>query len=613
MTSISNRKTGMISEKEYDPVKEYQSRFDRYTSEGATVKRYIQYISNLRLLIFVLAVAGAVFLYRSNQYLILCIEIISSFVVFAAIVLWHNSCHRSYDILKKKAEINKTGLSRIKGEWCNFRDSGEDFIDHEHPYTWDLDIFGTNSVFQWICACHTFLGRKLLAKQLSEPEETVHLIIEKQKALKELSALVDWRQELEINGFISDTGRDPEKILHWSEQKDSFLKNKAAIFVFRSLPYFSFFVGCTAYFLSGTLVFFAIMYIIQFVLFGLFHSRLIKAIEIFEKNGPLILAYSKFISTIENQTFTSDHLNNVKHNFTTGAKYRASDVFKSLSKILDGTEVRSSPMVYMLANAVLLWDFQCIIKADRLKRDYGKCFRNWIESIGYFEALSSLSIIRFENPQWAFPSFSAEMPNFQGDRLGHPLLQSSTRVVNDYPFQSGGTVAIITGSNMSGKSTFLRTVGVNLVLAFAGAPVCAAMLKCSPMQIYSSMRVNDDLSSRVSTFYAELLRIKKMVGAVKRGESILFLLDELFRGTNSQDRHDGAVAVLNSLSNNKSMGIISTHDLKLCELSEADDKKFINYHFKEHYNVNSITFDYKLNNGQSSTKNAMFLLKMIGI
>jgi len=284
-----------------------------------------------------------------------------------------------------------------------------------------------------------------------------------------------------------------------------------------------------------------------------------------------------------------------------------------LSKILNAADVRNSPMAHLFANAIMLWDFQCIINADRLKKNYGRFFGVWIETIGRFEALSSLSIIWFENPQWVYPDVSEDELLLKGDGLAHPLLHHSERITNDFPVQYGGTVAIITGSNMSGKSTFLRTVGINLVLALAGAPVCALSFRCSPVRIYTSMRINDDLSSRVSTFYAELLRIKKMVEAVRRGENVVFFLDELFRGTNSQDRHDGAVAVLNALSNHKSIGIISTHDLQLCELSRIDDKKYVNYHFREHYKDGSITFDYKLNSGESKTKNAMFLIKMIGI
>lgn len=602
-----------MSMNDINPRQEYKRRFDQYSSEAHKLNKRIQFISNLRLMIFLAVIFSGFMIYRTANHFLLGLDLAIGIVVFTLVVLWHNSLHYRHDILKKKIKINETGLMRIDGKWHEFKDCGEDFIDHEHPYSWDLDIFGPDSVFQWICVCHTFYGRKMLAEQLCEGEKNSELILKKQEAFQEMAGYTDWRQELELHGMLSDTGRDPKKFLQWSGQNDPTFKSGIAIAIFRILPWFSFLAGCAGYLLSGTLAIFAVAYVVQLLLFAVMHEKVIRAIQAFEKNGPLLLAYSRLLHTIENKKFTSYYLNNLKQNFGSGRKSSASQVFLMMSKILDAAEVRSSPMVHMLANAVMLWDFQCIIKADRMKKEYGKIFGVWIETIGRFEALSSLSLVRFENPQWTFPVIFDDNIVLKGEKLGHPLLCQDVRVNNDYPGQIGGTVAIITGSNMSGKSTFIRTVGTNLVLALAGAPVCASLFHCSPIKIYTSMRIYDDLSSRVSTFYAELLRIKKMVDAVRKEETVLFLLDELFRGTNSQDRHDGAVAVLNALSNQKSIGIISTHDLQLCELSRIDDKKYVNYHFKENYSGESITFDYKLNAGESKTKNAMFLIKMMGI
>lgn len=602
-----------MSVKEHYPQQEYQAHLDQYSSAAAKLNKLIGSVSNLRLVIFVAMVAGAVLFFRMERYTLFVIDLLAGFAVFVAVVWWHNLLHLRHDNIKEKIRINEAGLLRIKGEWGSFKDCGDDFIDHEHPYSWDLDIFGKNSVFQWTSVCRSYTGRKLFAEQLTNPELSVPSIIQKQSAVRELAGLLDWRQELELNGAFSDIGRNPENFLLWSESDDSTFKSQTSICLFRLLPWISFGIGSVGFILTKTLLFFAAVYALQFALYGIFHAKTIKVFEIFEKNGRLLLAYSRLVKTIERGDFKSEYLSNNKKNLVTSDRHSASRVFQSLSKILAACEVRYSPMAHSVANAVLLWDFQCIINADRLKKHFGKQFRTWIETIGRFEALSSLANIAFENPQWVFPSFSSVDLQLEVKTVGHPLLHHSVRITNDYPLQTSGTVAIITGSNMSGKSTFLRTVGTNLVLAYCGAPVCAQMFTCSPVEIYSSMRVNDDLSSKISTFYAELLRIKKMVQAVKSGQKILFLLDELFRGTNSQDRHDGAVEVLHALTNDNTMGVISTHDLQLCDLADKDKSRFFNYHFSEQYDGNTITFDYKLKRGRSTTKNAMFLLKMIGI
>jgi len=595
-----------------DPRQQYQKRFDQYSSDALKVSKSIQVISNLRLLIFVAVISAAVMIYRNANYYLLGLELIIGIAVFAGVVLWHNYLHQKNDMLRKMIEINSAGLKRIDGDWHKFKDTGEEFINHEHPYSWDFDIFGPHSLFQWICTCHTFYGRKLLAEKLCEGASSVGQIQRRQDAIKELAGFIDWRQELELHGMLSNTGNDPQKFLDWSCKHDPTFKSASVVAIFRCLPWVTFSIGCAGYVLSGTLFLFAVLYALQLLLYFLLHAKVIRVIEAFQKNGPMLLAFSKLIQTIENKDFQSEYLKELKSKLGSEGK-AASEVFYSLSKILNAADVRNSPMAHLFANAIMLWDFQCVINADRLKKKYGRFFGVWIEIVGRFEALSSLSIISFENPQWAFPVVSQDELLLKGEGLGHPLLHYRERINNDFPDQRGGTVAIITGSNMSGKSTFLRTVGTNLVLAQAGAPVCASSFRCSPVKIYSSMRISDDLSNRISTFYAELLRIKKMVEAVRKGENVVFFLDELFRGTNSQDRYDGAVGVLNALSNDKSIGIISTHDLQLCELSRIDDKKFVNYHFREQYKDGSITFDYKLYSGESNTKNAMFLMKMIGI
>ena len=592
---------------------EYRTRFDRFEKELSLVNSHIRQFSNIRLILFVLTVAFAVIIWRSHNYVLLTAEILAGCVLFVLAVVRHNDLYRKKFICEQSRLINQMGIERLDGDWGKFKDCGDEFVDHEHPYSWDLDIFGKHSVFQWVCACHTFIGRTLFADTLRYPVKDISLIKSKQAALRELSVLLDWRQRFELCGMISLTGANPDRFLCWCEDNKSSFKSVFTKRILRILPFVSLAVGITGLFLTQTLLFFAVMYAVQLAIFALFYSKTSSVINQYEKNGPLLLAFSQLIETIEKQQFSSEHLNKLKATLTTGDHHRASDILHAFSKILSSAELRSNPLGQLIANTVWLWDIQCVLKADALKLKYGNVFRSWIDTIGQYEMLSSLSIAGFENPDWVYPEISDSGLAIRAAGLGHPLLHANARIVNDISIDNAGTVAVVTGSNMSGKSTFLRSVGVNAVLAYAGAPVCAQSCLLPVVNIYSSMRISDDLSSRVSTFYAELLRIRKIVDAVKKSETILYLLDELFRGTNSQDRHDGAVAVLQSLSNNKSIGIVSTHDLELCALAKQEPSRFVNYHFEEHYADNNVVFDYKLKPGQSQTRNAMFLIRMIGI
>lgn len=596
-----------------DAIAEYKYRFDLSKKQIELIQKRIKRISNIRFGLFIVVSIGAVLLYRSNEYVFLTIEVLSGCVAFAAAVLWHNELYRKRDRLKNVMKINEMGLKRCSGEWGEFKDSGEEFVNHDHAFSWDLDLYGKHSVYQWLCTCHTFYGRTFFAKSLQEQIIDVDYVLKKQTAIQELSGLLDWRQEFEVYGLTAKSGDNPEPFLKWSEKATRTFKHISSSFLLRIFPYLSLIVGTVGLLLNGTLLFFALMYSIQLMIWGLTYTKTANSIRAFEKNGSLLLSYSHLIEAIENRKFSSELLENRKKDLITGKNVKASEVLRNISKVINAAEVRSSAMALLLANAVWLWDARCAIKADKIKHQYGLCFRRWIEVIGTFETLASLSIVRFEHPQWAFPIISKDKSGIETRQMGHPLLKETICVRNDLDLLQGGSVAIITGSNMSGKSTFLRSIGVNIVLAYSGSPVCASYFLCSPLQIYSSMRINDDLSSKVSTFYAELLRIKKIVEAVKSDVPVLFLLDELFRGTNSQDRHDGAVAVLHALSNQKSIGIISTHDMDLCNLAERDKTKFLNYHFEEHYEDHTITFDYKIKHGPSMTRNAMFLIRMIGI
>ena len=321
-------------------------------------------------------------------------------------------------------------------------------------------------------------------------------------------------------------------------------------------------------------------------------------------------AYSSLLSLVEREKFENSHLSELKEKLI-GGNGSASASLKKLEGIANAVDLKSSTVLYFLLNCIFLWDYHCVFSLEEWKSKYGKQAREWLETVGRFEAISSLAAIRQMYPDWAFPSITEGGMRFAAEGMGHPLIRKDACVRND--FEISGGACIITGSNMSGKTTLLRTVGISLVLAYSGAPVFALRLECPVLDLFTSMRVRDDLNSGISTFYAELLRVKMIIKHSHKEIPMIYLIDEIFMGTNSLDRTTGARSVLKNLDRKWIIGMVSTHDFELCELERESGVDVRNYHFTEKYINNEIKFDYRLHPGRSTTTNARYLMKMVGI
>ncbi|HLV32402.1 MAG TPA: hypothetical protein VKY57_12600 [Chitinispirillaceae bacterium] len=594
-----------------EPFQIYQNRLDKFTNKLHSTMKWIRFFSNLRLAVFIFAIVWGYVFYRYGYFHTAVIGAFTGIVSFIILVLKHNNLFLKRDLLQKLITINSDRIARLNNTWQNLKDTGEDFSDPDHPNSCDLDIFGPGSVFQWIGSCHSWYGRKSLAEYISTVPDSVHIIRERQDAVRELSPLIDWRQQFEAVALNRNLNLDPQNILEWAESNDYIIKYKTLFDFFYILPFFSFLFSAILllFFKNG---FFALLpFAFHLIIFGSTYHLLQPFLNRFENYGEMFLVYTDLFRKIEKQNFFSPILRRLHE--TIGISGDTSVAVRKLGSIISSIQIRYSPMGYFFANFAFLWDIRSVINAEKWKKKYGILLRKWLLTCGEFEALSSISSVHFENPRWVFADITDSPPFICAKSLGHPLISSDKRVSNDINLNSINSVAIITGSNMSGKSTFLRTVGVNLILAYTGAPVCASQLSCSVLSVYSSMRIGDNLENGISTFYAELLKIRKIIDAVNGGEKILFLLDELFRGTNSQDRHDGAIAVLNALKTDHTLGIISTHDFELSKLGKDPQSGFLNFHFKEYYKDNNIHFDYKLNSGPSTTRNALYLIRMAGI
>lgn len=591
----------------------YKRRREAYDRLQQRQVKAIGLISNLRLIVFLVGMASAIILYITKNYYLFTAAILTALIIFILLVIKHGKLHKNKVYSALLHSINNHSIKRLKGEWEDFEDEGKDFIDENHSYSQDLDIFGKSSLYQWICAAKTHYGRLKLMEMLTIRPQQIDDIYTRQEAVLELAPKLWWRQRFLAEGLlVSDKKYNPENLIQWANGKNEFFHNPSVIIFLRVVPV-----------ITGLLVLISVVtHIVPYyipVLALLFQYILLsikrkERYQVFSTAGNYkddIKVYYKMLKFIEKQPFQSEYLKKVKGSMCSEKGLMASRQIDKLSRIIDSTANRYNAY-YHVFNILTLWDYQNMIILEKWKAKSGPLMKKWLEAIGTVEALSSLSIIRYDQRDWVMPEILAGTDNiFEAKDIGHPLL-TGRKVKNDVLFQPPTRVLLITGSNMSGKSTLLRTAGINLVLAYAGAPVCAKAFRATLMDIHTCMRVSDNLGKSISSFYAELLRIKTIVTEANAGKKVFLLLDEIFKGTNSIDRHTGARALIQKLSKTNSIGFVSTHDLELSNLEE-ENSKIKNYHFREYYRDDEIYFDYKLCRGPSTTRNARYLMRMAGI
>ena len=589
------------------PEQLFSQRLQHFEGIERQQKRSFDIISNLRLLVFIAGVAAAVL----AGYLGTTLHALYVGLPFLLIFFYFIHRHRQVEIRLTTAQamvkINQQYLHRMDGQWVEFADQGQDFAQFDHPYSNDLDIFGPKSLFQWVSIAQTFSGRQHLYQLLAAPPKELDAILARQQAVSELAGKLEFCQGLECRGSMAaEAGRDPEQLIAYAEETHSV---GLFIRIIRFLPLFTA-ASMVLYFLNWLpLQIPVILLLLQGLVVLLTYKKAgapLKRVFSFQK---ALQSYASMLEIIEAEPFQDPGLASLQTELFKQS-VPASTAMQRLEKISGAIDVNYS-MFYLVINIALLWDIQCTIRLANWKSHYGKRVGPWLEIIGTLEAWCSLAVITHIHPDWAYPEIEDQGQKISARGLGHPLLHPDKCVHNDIDIDNYS--CIVTGSNMSGKSTWLRAIGINLVLAYAGGPVCAGQLRCSIMDLYTSMEIRDDLIEGVSTFYAELKRINMILEHSRLGKPMLYLIDEIFRGTNSLDRIAGAKVVLKKLSENGAIGLVSTHDFELCDLEQEEWANFRNYHFQEHYADGHIQFDYKLRPGRCSTSNARYLMKMVGI
>jgi hypothetical protein len=508
-------------------------------------------------------------------------------------------------------QINQTELQVLKHRYTHLPD-GLQFKPDNHDYANDLDLFGRASLYQYINRTASQQGNIMFANWLLHPAMP-NEILQRQQAVKALTADVNFRQQLHAFGLAAPVTTHTQQIVDkWIAEPDKFLKNNLWHFLKYLLPAIS--LAILGLYISGFIPFSTFNILILIMLIGAFSiTKLVMPAYLhLNKVAPQLAVLSQSIACIENKNVQAPLLQNLKAVFN-GNIQPASHSIKSLKKLLDLFDIRLNPLVYVPLNTFLFWDLQLVLKLENWRKQNNTSLSNWFNALAQFECLSSLATLGFNHPQNVFPQLSTHSGVFNAQALGHPLIPANKLVVNNFSTDGLNKINLITGSNMAGKSTFLRSVGVNIVLSMMGSAVFAQQLLLSPVKVLSSMRIADNLEESTSTFYAELKKLKNVIDAVTNNEKVFLLLDEILRGTNSADRHTGSKALIKQLITKNAAGIIATHDLELAKLEQQFPQAIINHHFDVQVENNELFFDYKLKPGVCKSMNASLLMKKIGI
>jgi len=595
-----------------DVKRTYQELIGKSEKELHSVLRTIRYISLLRLTLFIGMIVAAIFLWEGNKGLFW-LAVLLPFVFFLWLVKQHNRWFYQRDYLKKKIEINRQELEALQGDFSSLED-GKEYIDPFHLYTFDLDIFGHHSLFQCINRTSTPVGKQRLAGWMNNVLTDKRQIEERQKAVRELAPELMFRQHFRILGLLNKgTGSDEKEMKEWIDSPLRFRKYK----IFSLLPYLVLFVNllCVGSVFYGAMpVLIAGMVFALFVFFSfLFSSSITKLQQIYGTKLQILSAYADQIVEIEELKVTTSELFQIKENLSDEKGRTASCILMRLVTLMNSLDRRNNIFVTILLNGFFFWELWQTLRIERWKELYASSLLVWLEAVGEMDAYCSLATFAYNHPDYTYPSVSSASFCLEAKALGHPLMDREKCIRNDVHLPDRASFLIVTGANMAGKSTYLRTVGVNYLLACMGAPVWAEQMTFAPVQLVTSLRTTDSLTDNESYFFAELKRLQWIIRKLEAGEELFIILDEILKGTNSVDKQKGSQALIKQFMLLGTNGIIATHDLMLGDLSKCYPDHIRNYCFEADITHNELTFSYRMREGVAQNMNACFLMKKMGI
>jgi hypothetical protein len=604
----------------------YSERAERFRSEAAALGSRSRLVSNLRGLSFGAAIVVLVSGTLGGKVAWLPLVLVFG-LVFVGLVVWHSRVIAAEDHALRMARVNLDALSRVKGEWRTLPEDGARFVSDTHPYTSDIDVFGPGSLYQRVSVAHTRYGEDALARHLREPvlpEE----IRRRQEAVRALVPRFEERQLLEALAFAvvdnpSTTGAsatkrkptetpNPESLLHWAEGAPYLSRRPLLVALSFVIPVITVGGAIGASVLGWPSAIWTVSLVASIAVIAAVRQEADRVFGAVSSTRGAFLRFGPMFEVIESWDLGSSLLGELRSGLLKGA-VKPSEAMKRFEKIVAWFDLRHNGMIHPFANAFLLWDAHCLLRLEAWQKDVGGLVRGWFLALGEIEAESSFAGLAFDEPGFCWPSVTEGPARFEADDLGHPLLAPHQRVTNDVELSAPGRAMLVTGSNMSGKSTLLRSMGLAAVMAQAGAPVCASRLDSSPLAVRTSIKISDSLASGVSHFYAEVARLKGVLDATLEPTPVFFLLDEILHGTNSNERQIGARWLLSELVKRNAIGAVSTHDVELCRLPDHLMDHVIQCHLRESVQDGKMTFDYQLRPGPVSGGNALRLMQLVGL
>ncbi|PWT88150.1 MAG: DNA mismatch repair protein MutS [Acidobacteria bacterium] len=528
--------------------------------------------------------------------------------VFLILIVIHERVIQKKTRASKAVEYYERSIARLNDDWIGRGNAGKKFQDETHLYTNDLDIFGSGSLYELLCQAQTQVGEETLASWLKNPA-SVPIIRERQQAVQELRTKLDFREDLALAGSEVRPDLHPEVLASWAE-KSAYTPSLSLRIVIPVLA-FAATIALISWGLYGFSGFpFLLFVIAEMVIIRRLRKTIEAITEGAEQAAPELRVLSRVLQRIENQSFTSESLKSLRAELDTNGLPPSREIAK-LSRLLELLDSDRNQFFAPIA-IVLLWRMQFSFAIEAWRVRHGPQIRRWMRAVGEMEALSSFACFSFEHPADPFPQIAEDGPRFEATGLGHPLISEKRCVRNDISMDPQTRLFIVSGSNMSGKSTLLRSIGANAILAFAGSTVRANSLRLSIASIGASIRIVDSLLEGTSRFYAEIKRLRHLMDVAKQ-TTLLFLLDEILHGTNSVDRAAGAEGVLRGFLHYGALGLITTHDLALTQIAEKLKPAAANVHFEDHIENGQVMFDYKLRPDVVQKSNAIALMRSIGL
>lgn len=590
------------------PLSTYQSLLSKYTAQANSLNQQLRWFSLLRLLLF----CGFIFLgYKSIQTgdRLFIISTIASLIIFLLFIRVYDKLQSKAAFYKELAKLNSNEINFLNGQPSVYA-NGIEYTDPHHPYSYDLDMFGDGGLFPYLNRTSTSFGKEALAQSLLHPDTNV--IHARQEAIQELSTKLEFRQHLQAHGALLDTKeKELQQLKAWLNAKPGFT-NKTVYLLVMLFPIAT--IACLVYYFISEqdqmLNIFYYLFIVNLIIAGVFAKKISAHLSVSTSVTKILQQFAGQLQQIETQSFQSPLLHQLQQGLKTG-NLTASHSIAKLASLFNYLETVINLVVSLLLNGLFLFHIHILYALEKWKQKNGEHILPWLELLGETEALNSFANLSFNNKTFCQPQVS-NTETLLADNMGHPLIRLEKRINNSISFAEHRFV-ILTGSNMSGKSTFLRTLGINLVLARAGSNVCADQFIFYPYAVHVSMRITDSLQDSESFFYAELKRLQGIIHQLQAGEKTFVILDEILRGTNSNDKHNGTIGLIRKLIAANACGIIATHDLTVSKLEQENNGYISNKCFESEIINDELIFDYKLKDGVCTRLSASFLMKKMGV